>query len=137
MHGHDRARLRRDPRRDVLRVEVVRRRIDVREDRNGAPAHDRLGRGVERERGTDDLVAGPDPERVEHDDDRVRAVRYADRVRDAEVLRRLALERLDVRPEDELARIEHVRIGALEPWNQRRVLRLDVYEWDPGHANGV
>ena len=81
VHGHDRARPRRDPRGDVLGVEVERRRVDVGEDRRRAAPRDRLGRRVERERRADHLVAGADAERVEHEHDRVGAVGDADRVR--------------------------------------------------------
>ena len=53
VHGHDRLRARRDPRGDVLRIEVQRHRVDVGEDRRRADARDRLGRRVERERRAD------------------------------------------------------------------------------------
>ena len=75
--------------------------VDVGEDRRRADARDRLGGRVERERRADDLVAGADPERVEHEHERVGAVGDADRLRHAEVLGRLALEALDLGPEDE------------------------------------
>ena len=130
-------RARRDARGDVLGVEVVRRGIDVGEDGRRAAARDRLGGRVERERGADHLVARADTERVEHDHDRVRAVRDADRVLDAEVLRRLALECLDVRAEDERARLENLGERALQLRNQRRVLRLDVNERDLRHGDQV
>ena len=53
--------------------------VDVAEDRRGAPTRRYgLGRRVERERGADHLVARPDPERVEDEDERVGAVRDAD-----------------------------------------------------------
>jgi hypothetical protein len=134
MHGHDRARAACDARGDVLRVEVARRRIDVREDGDGAAAHDRLGGRVEGERGADHLVAGADPERVEHEDERVGAVRDADRLAHAQVLGGLTLERRHVRAEDEDARIDDLGEDALQLRDQRRVLRLDVNEGDPGHG---
>ena len=84
VHRHDRLRPRRDPRGDVLRIEVQRHRVDVGEDRRRADAGDRLGGRVERERRADHLVAAPDPERLEREDERVGAVRDADRVRHAE-----------------------------------------------------
>ena len=114
MHRHDRARPRVIARGDVLGIEVVRRGIDVREDGRRAAPRDRLGRRVEREGGADHLVAGADAERVEHEHDRVRAVRDADRLLHAEVLRRLPLERLHVRAEDERARLEHLGERALQ-----------------------
>ena len=103
MHRHDRARPRRQAALDVRRVEIERRWVDVGEDRRRADARDRLGRGVEREGRADDLVARADPERAQHQHDRIRAVRDADRPRHAEVRGGLALERVDVRAEDELA----------------------------------
>ena len=105
VHGHDRLRPRRDPRGHVLGVEVQRGRVDVGEDGRRADACDRLGRRVERERGADDLVAAPDSERLEREDERVGAVRDADRMRDAEKRGRLVLERLDLGPEDEATRL--------------------------------
>ena len=108
MHRHDRLRAARDSFRDPLGVEVERVRIDVREDRRRADPRDRLGGGVERERRADHLVARADLERVQDEDDRVRAVPDADRLAHAEIARRLLLERADVRPEDELAALENV-----------------------------
>ena len=87
-------------------------RVDVGEDRRGAALRDRLGSRVERERRADHLVAGADAERVEDEDERVRAVRDADRLRDAEIGGRLVLERRDVRPEDELGRTRPPRRSA-------------------------
>ena len=133
--GDDRLRPRRDPRGDVLRVEVERDRVDVGEDRRRADPGDRLGGRVERERRADHLVAATDSHCLEREDERVRAVRDADRVRDAEVGGRLALERLDLGPEDEAAGLEDGREALLELGDQRRVLRLHVDEWDLlGHA---
>ena len=93
-------------------------------------SRDRLGGREEREGGADDLVAAPDPERVEHDHDRVGPVRDADRLGHAEVLRGLALELRNVRPEDEPAVLEHGRERLLQLRDERRVLRLDVDERD-------
>ena len=67
VHGHQCARLRRHPRRDIVRIEVQGRRVDVREHWRRAAAGDRLGGRVEREGRADDLVAGPDPDRVERE----------------------------------------------------------------------
>ena len=105
-------------------------RVDVREDGRRADAGDRLGRRVERERRADHLVARPDLERVQHEHDRVRAVRDADRLAHAEVARRLLLERADVRAEHELPALEHVVDRLLDLREERRVLRLDVDEGD-------
>jgi hypothetical protein len=130
VHRHDRLRPPRDPCGHVLDVQVQRLRVDLREDRRGAAPRDRLRRGVERERRADHLVAGADPHRVEHEHERVGAVGDADRLGDAEVARRLLLERLHVRTEDELPGFEHLRERGLQARDEWRVLRLDVNEWD-------
>ena len=95
-------------------VEVHRRRVDVREYRCRAAPDDRLRGRIERERGADHLVAGPDAEGVEDDHDRVRPVRDADRLGDAEVPRRLLLEGLHVRAEDEDPGLEHLGEALLQ-----------------------
>ena len=71
--------------------------VDVGEDRSRAAPHDRLGRRVEREGRADHLVAGADAERVEREDERIGAVRDADRPLHAEVGGGLLLERPVVR----------------------------------------
>ena len=117
---------------DVLDVEVHRLGVDVGEDRRRADAGDRLGGRVERERGADHLVARADPERVERDHDRVGAVPDPDRLRDAEIVGRLGLERLHVRAEHEAPVLQHFGEDALQLRDQTRVLRLDVDEGDHG-----
>ena len=130
VHRHDRLRAGRDARGDLGGVEVERDRVDVGEHRSCPGPGNRLGRGVERERGADDLVAGADPHCLEREDERVRAVRDADRMRDIEVGRRLALERLDLGPEDEPSGLEHRGEALLELGDEGRVLRLHVDERD-------
>ncbi len=130
VHRHDRLRPLGDARRDVVRVEVERDGIDVGEDGRRADTRDRLGGRVEGEGRADHLVAAPDAHRLEREDERVRAVGDADRMRHAEVRGRLALERLDLRAEDEPAGLEHLREPLLELGDERRVLRLDVDERD-------
>ena len=87
--------------------------------------------------GADHLVPLADPERVEREDERVRPVRDADRVLDAEVGRRLLLEGADVRAEDEPAGVEDLGDSLLQLLQQRRVLRLDVNERDLSHCEPV
>ena len=130
VHRHDRARAARDLRGDVLRIDVERHRVDVGEHRRRASPRDRLGRRVEGERRTDDLVAGADLHRVEHEHERVGAVRDADRPLRAEVGGGLFLERVEVRPPDELAAVEHLAEACLEFGDQRLVLGMDVNERD-------
>ena len=119
VHRHDRLRPLRDARRDVVRVEIQRDRVDVGEDRRRPDARDRLGGRVEREGGADDLVAGSDAHGLEREHERVRAVRDPDRVRHAEIRGRLALERLDLGPEDEAAGLEHFGEAILELGDER------------------
>ena len=97
MDRDDRLRPVGDLRGRVLDVEVERRGVDVGEDGGRAAPDDRLGRRVEREGRADDLVAGADAHRVERDDERVGAVRDADRALHAEVRGGLFLERPVVR----------------------------------------
>ena len=120
-------------------IEIQRHRVDVGEHRRRAGARDRLGGRVERERRADDLVARypvTDAHRLEREDERVGAVRDADRVRHAEKRGGLALERLDLGPEDEPPRLEHAPNALLELGDQRRVLRLDVDERDRSSPAG-
>ena len=116
----------RDPLLDLRGIHVERDRVDVGEDGCRAAARDRLGRRIERERRADHLVAGADLERVEHEHERVGAVRAADGVLRAEELGRFTLESLDLGPEDELARLRASARTLLQLGDQRRVLRLDV-----------
>ena len=135
VHGHDRLRPRRDPRGDVLGIEVQRRRVDVGEDRRRAAARDRLGRRVERERRADDLVAGADPERVER---RARARRCRWRRRPSPARRGSrpprARSALTFGPRMNVARPRARRRIASQLGHERRVLRLDVNERDLRHG---
>ena len=132
VHGHDRLRPLGDRRGDSGRVEVERRRVDVRKDRRRADAGDRLGGGVEREGWADHLVPAYDAHRLEREHERVGPVRHADRVRHTEIAGGFALECLDLRPEDEATRVEHRCEPLLELRDVGRVLRLDVDERDHG-----
>ena len=98
-----------------------------------APARDRLRRRIERERRADHLVAGPDPERLEHEDERIRAVRDSDRIRGAEEAGGLLLERPHFGPEDELPESRTPCEALLQLLEEGRVLRLDV---DVGDSHG-
>ena len=130
MDGHDRARALGHAPRDVVRVEVQRRRVDVGEHGCRAATRDRLRGRVEGERRADHLVPRPDPERVEDEDERVGAVRDADRPPHAEVVGRFLLERVEVGAADELASLEDLVELRAERVHERRVLRLDVNQRD-------
>ncbi len=126
VHRHDRLRALGDPALDIGGIEIERHGVDLREDRGGSAARDRLGGCIERERRADDLVAGADPHCIQDKHERVGAVCTADGVESAEQRGRLVLERLDLRPEDEAAGLQRPRECLLQLRDQRRVLRLDV-----------
>ena len=86
-------------------------RVDVAEDRPGAGGRDGLGRGVEGERGDDDVVARADAQRAQRDGQRLGAVGDPDDVVDAQEGGELLLEGRDLGPEDVLAAIEHLVDG--------------------------
>ena len=72
----------------------------------------------------------PIPIASSDEDERIGAVRDADRVRHVEIRGRLVLEGLDLGTEDEPARLEHLGEALLQLGDQRRVLRLDVDKRD-------
>jgi hypothetical protein len=129
VHRHDRARARRDPRRDVVDVDVQRHGIDVGEDRGRAAAGDRLRGRVERERRADHLVAGADLHRVEDEHERIGAVGDADASLHAEVGGRLVLECVEVRALDVPAAVEDLGEPRLDLRAHGGELALDVNEW--------
>ena len=98
MHWKYRLRPRGDLALHIHRIQVQRDGVDVDEDGCRLAAGDRLGGRVERERRTDHLVAAAAAEGIEDDDDRVRPVGDADRLRHTEKVGGLALERRDVGP---------------------------------------
>ena len=140
VHREDQLRLRGDRPLDLRDVEVERRRVDVDEDGHGAEARDAACRREEAERRGDDLVAGPEIERHQRDEERVGAARDADRVLDAEVRGDGALEGLDLRAEDEVPVRRDALEGGAKLRHQRLILRGEVEERDGrgvGHGLGV
>ena len=137
VHRDGRLRARSDARGDVLRIEVHRRGVDIREHRRRSTARDRLGGRVERERRADDLVARADAQCVEDEHERVGAVGDADRVPHAEIGRRLSLEGGHVGPEDEVAALEHAVDHLADAGQKRVVLCSYVNEWDRTHGRQV
>jgi hypothetical protein len=101
-------------------------------DRRRAGGDDGLHRRVERERRHHHLVTGAYPERTERDRDRVGAVGDAHHVTDAEVVGQLALERLQLGPEDEASVLEHLGDTARDLLTQGRELRFVVEQADQG-----
>jgi hypothetical protein len=78
----------------------------------------------------DDLRARAYLERVEHENDGVRAVGDADGLADAEIACCLLLERADIRTEHELPALEDAVDRLPHLREERRVLCLDVDERD-------
>ena len=130
VHGQQRTRARRDLRRDVFRIDVERHRVDVGEDRRRAALRDRLRGRIEREGRADHLVAGADLERVQREDEGVRAVRDADRPAHAEIGGGFGLEGPILRPAHELLAVENLAEPQLELGDQRLVLGMNVNERD-------
>ena len=69
----------------------------------------------------------------ERDRDRVSAVGHPDHVLDAEILRELALERVDLRPEDKRAASDHLTDPDEDVLTQRSKWRGRVKQWN-GHV---
>ena len=130
VHRDDRARRRGERRLDGLGSDVEARAIDIDEHRARAGVHDALDRRDEGERRRHDLVAWPDAGPAQAKQECVGARADADRVAHAEVFRRLALERGDVRAHHVLARVQHRAHGRLDFLPERRVLDLQVDQRD-------
>src|SRR5213595_1998043 len=120
--------LARDELRDARGREVVRRRIDVSEERTRAQARDGAGGGEEAERGRDDLVAGSDLERHEGREEGVGPRREADAVPAAGVLGDALLELGHAWPENELLARADVAERVHDLGLDRTILRLKIEE---------
>jgi hypothetical protein len=119
VHGDHGLRARRQRNADRLGRDAHRLGVDVAEDRTRTGGRDRLGAGVERERGHDDLVARADAERAQPDGQRIGPVRHPDRVLGRAVAGELALEGLDLGTENELAAVDHARDRGIDLGAQR------------------
>ena len=75
-----------------------------------------------------------DPERIHDEHERVGSVGDADRLLYTEIVRRLALERGHVRPEDERAAREHAVDRLADAREKRLVLCLDVNQGNRAHG---
>ena len=120
----------RDRARHARRIEIERGRIDIGENRRGAEQNDDLGRGAERERGTNHGIARADPLRHQHQHQRVGAARAADGITRAAKCGQRVLERGDLRPLDELAMGGDARDGIVDGAAQPAALSADVDERD-------
>ena len=122
-----------DCRPDRRGIDVARDWIDVDEPRRRAEPADASGGGEERIRRRDDFVARADPERHHRGQQRVGAGRHGDGFGDLEVLRKLALERNDLRAEDEALTVADPCDGGENLLPERQVLGLEIQQWHPRH----
>src|SRR5262249_29767535 len=112
------------PRRRRVHIECV--RLDVDEDRPRAQAPDRAGGGKEAIRRRDDLVARPDPERHQGNQQGVGSRRDAHRMRGAAVRGELFFDRRLLRPKNESLAFEHARNRRVHFAADARVLCFEV-----------
>ena len=113
VHRQQRRRALGHRRRGGLRVEVQRHRVDVGEHRPRALVQHGVGRGDERERARDDLVAVAHADRAQRQVQPGGAAGDRAGVRRAERARRSAARTPHARPERELARAQHLEHRAL------------------------
>ena len=116
--GGDAARRRGQHARQLGRVEGEARGIDVDEQRPRARQLDRRDGRHRGMRDGDDIILGPDADRLQRQHQRIGAAADADAVADADVIGKLALERLDLLAQDVAAAFQHagdrrVDLGAL------------------------
>ena len=124
--GHDGPRPRRHRLVHERGIQVVRSRIDVHED-GPRVHHEHAGRrGHEGEGRGDDLVTGPDADRLEGDDEGIGARSDPDAVGDTAEAGQLALEGGDLGPENEAAGGEHARRRRRQLGLERLVLPREV-----------
>jgi hypothetical protein len=121
---------RRDGRANRTCVDVERRAIDVDEHGTRAEPRDGAGGREKRKRGRHHFVSRPDIERHQRCEKRIGPRRHTDRVRDLEERRKLALEALNLRAEDELLRVADARDGLEYAAAQRRELCFEVDQRD-------
>ena len=95
------------PLRRIAHVDVETDRAGIDEDRPGTDARDATARGEKGEAGAEHLVAGPDAEGHQGDENRIRAGAEAERVLRAGELGQRALKPLDLGPEDEVPGAQH------------------------------
>ena len=119
-----------DEGRDGRRGEIEAHRVHIAEDRPRAGASDRSRRGEEGERAGDDLVARPDLERHQGQQQRIGAGRDADPVLALAIGRDARLQLLDRRAQDEVLARADLLNDRLDLGRQGQVLRLEVEQRD-------
>src|SRR6266852_3062153 len=96
---------------DSIRIKIESRGIDINEYRCGSRSHNRTGRREEAERRSDDRISRLDAGGDQRQPQRFRSRGAADRSRGTGLSRDFALERLDLRPENEDLRVAYPRAG--------------------------
>jgi hypothetical protein len=128
-HRHDGASPRRNGGLDPGRVDVGRAFLDIREYGLRAEKHNHLRGRDEGERRGDDLVAGPDLQRHERDQQGFGPGSDAHAVLGAGVSRETLLELAHLGPENELTVLEHPLHPRVDLRPKHPVLRLDIGEF--------
>ncbi len=100
MHGNNRLGARRNLPGHILQIEIETNRAAIDEDRRGANPRDAARRGEKSEAGTNNLVARPDVQRHQRDQDRVGARAHTEGMLRAGELGQRALELLHLGPEN-------------------------------------
>src|SRR5262249_20003026 len=128
VHRQDRAQPRAARRRRARRPRIERtaRGLDVGEHGSGAEPRDGACGGEEGEGGAEHLVAGPDAERLQGEQQRVGARAARDRVLRLAVGRELALERLDLLAEHEALALEDAIDGGAQLAADAGILRAQI-----------
>jgi hypothetical protein len=137
VHGQQRARAPRDRGRRGVRVQVERDGVDVGEHRSRALVENRVGRGDERERRRDDLLALPHADRAQREVQPGRAGRDGARVADPKPRGEGRLECGHARPEGELAGAQDLQHELLLARADHRSRERDDVEVGARHGAGV
>src|SRR5271154_3283418 len=126
MHRHDRFSSRSDGLLDGPRGDIISLRVDIHENRLCAYSRDRTSRRYKRKRCRYDLVFGADLKRLQCQSQRVRPRSAADGMATACRHADLLLERLYLRPQNEVLALEHSRCCVQNLLSYLRVLCFKV-----------
>jgi hypothetical protein len=124
------ARVRGDGGGGQFRVEIEGARVDVDEHRGRTDVGDGLGGGDEGEWRSDHFVARAEPGGAQGQVQGIGPRGNADGVLDTEIISHLALERLPVRTEDEVAGVEHPGNRPVDLVLELLILNLQVNHRD-------
>ena len=129
MNGHDRLRFLRHGSFDQSRIDVVRLRIDIHENRFGADSRYTAHGREECEWCCDDLVARTNLQAHQTVQERIGPARDTDAVPTATDLGNLLLQLLDLRTADTPLRLQHLGHTGQNLVLDRRVLGLQIQQW--------